>query len=160
VNIDALWVAALSVAGMLMLSNTFLSGAAAGHVLAAMNRRRADRVHLLEESNSDLATRFFVRPVARRCRCDPSPGSPASAARLDDCRRKAIPIGVFATTVLIIALIEMWMGSAPIATESVTAAKAQTSSGAISPIELTLKNSKSLPDAYHGGDYTHLYRIR
>ena len=71
-----------------------------------------------------------------------------------------MPIGIFATMALIIALIEMWMRSAPIATESVTAAKVQTSSGAISPIELTLKNSKSLPDAYHGGDYTHVYRNR
>jgi hypothetical protein len=71
-----------------------------------------------------------------------------------------MPIGIFTTTVLIIALIEMSMRSAPITPESVTAAKARTSSGAISLIELTSKNSKSLPDAYHGGDYTHVYRNR
>ena len=72
--------------------------------------------------------------------------------------RKAI--GVFATMALMIALIEVSMRSAPVATESATAAKVQTLSRAISPIELTLKNSKSLPDAYHGGDYTHVYRNR
>ncbi len=71
-----------------------------------------------------------------------------------------MPIGIFATIALVIALIEMWISSAPVATESITAAKAYTSSGVISPIELTLKNSKSLPDAYHGGDYTHVYRNR
>jgi hypothetical protein len=52
-----------------------------------------------------------------------------------------MPIGIFATMALIIALIEMWMRSAPVATGSVTAAKVHTSSGAVSPIELTLKNS-------------------
>ena len=72
--------------------------------------------------------------------------------------RKAI--GIFATMALMIALIEMWMRSAPVATESATAAKVQTLSSAISPIKLTLKNSKSLPNAYRGGDYTHIYRNR
>ncbi len=71
-----------------------------------------------------------------------------------------MPLCTFATMALVIALIEMWMSSALVATASVTAAKAQTSSGAISPIELTLKNSKLLPDAYRAGDYTHVYRNR
>jgi len=59
-------------------------------------------------------------------------------------------IRIFATLAVIIALIETWMRPAPVATESITAAKVQTSSGPISPIEFTLKNSESLPDAYHG----------
>ena len=69
-------------------------------------------------------------------------------------------IRIFATLAVIIALIETWMRPAPVATESITAAKVQTSSGPISPIEFTLKNSESLPDAYHGGDYTPVYRNR
>jgi hypothetical protein len=54
----------------------------------------------------------------------------------------------------------MWLRFAPITTEAVTAAKVQPLSNAISPFELTLKNSKSPPDGYHGGDYTHVYRNR
>jgi hypothetical protein len=69
-------------------------------------------------------------------------------------------IGVFATMALIIALIGMWLRFAPVTTEAVTAAEVQPLSNAISPFELTLKNGKSLPDGYHGGDYTHVYRHR
>jgi hypothetical protein len=69
-------------------------------------------------------------------------------------------IGVFAMIALIIALIGMWLRFAPIATEAMTAAEVQPLSNAISPFELTLKNGKSLPDGYHGGDYTHIYRNR
>jgi hypothetical protein len=69
-------------------------------------------------------------------------------------------IGVFAMMALIIALIGMWLRFAPITTEAVTAAEVQPLSNAISPFELTLKNGKSPPDGYHGGDYTHIYRNR
>jgi hypothetical protein len=67
---------------------------------------------------------------------------------------------VFVMAALIVALIGMWLRFAPITTEAVTAAKVQPLSNAISPFELTLKNSKSPPDGYHGGDYTHVYRNR
>jgi hypothetical protein len=69
-------------------------------------------------------------------------------------------ISVFAMTALIIALIGMWLKFAPITTEAVTAAEVQPSSNAISPVELTLKNGKSLPDGDQRGDYTHVYRNR
>jgi hypothetical protein len=72
--------------------------------------------------------------------------------------RKAI--GVFATMALIIALIGISMRSAPVAMEPVTAAGFRPSTGAISPYELTLNYGKSLPDARHTGDYTHVYRSR
>jgi hypothetical protein len=71
-----------------------------------------------------------------------------------------MPIRIFATLAVIIALIETSMRPAPVATESITAAKVQTSSKPVSPVELTLKNSELLPDAYRGGDYTHVYRNR
>jgi hypothetical protein len=58
---------------------------------------------------------------------------------------------------LIIALIGMWLRFAPVTTEAV---EVQPLSNAISPFELTLKNGKSLPDGYHGSDYTHVYRNR
>ncbi len=61
--------------------------------------------------------------------------------------RKAV--GVFATTALIIALIGMWVRSAPVATESVTAAGVKLSTGAISPFELMSKNRKALPNQYY-----------
>jgi len=71
-----------------------------------------------------------------------------------------MPLRIFATMTLVIALIEMSMRSAPVATESVTTAEAQALGSAISPFELTLKNIRPLPDAYHGGDYAHVYRNR
>jgi hypothetical protein len=61
--------------------------------------------------------------------------------------RKAI--GVFATMALIVALIGMWMRFAPVATESVTAAGVQPSTGAISPFELMSRSSKALPNQYY-----------
>jgi hypothetical protein len=61
--------------------------------------------------------------------------------------RKAI--GVFLTVALIIALVGMWMRSAPVATESVTAAAAQPPAGAISPFELMSKSRKALPNQYY-----------
>jgi hypothetical protein len=69
-------------------------------------------------------------------------------------------IGVSATMALIIALIGMWLRFAAVTTEAVTATEVQPLSNAISPFELTLKNGKSLPDGYHGGDYTHVFRNR
>jgi len=69
-------------------------------------------------------------------------------------------VGVFTTMALIIALIGIWMRSAPVATESMTAARLRPSTGPISPFELTLKDGKLLPNAYHGGDYTHVHRNR
>jgi hypothetical protein len=66
-------------------------------------------------------------------------------------------IGVFATMALIITLIGMWLRFALVTTEAV---EVQAVSNAISPFELTVKNGKSLPDCYHGGDYTHVYRNR
>jgi hypothetical protein len=67
---------------------------------------------------------------------------------------------IFAMTALIVALIGMWLRFAPVTTEAVTAAEVQPLSNAIYPFELTLKNGTSLPDGYHGGDYTHVYRNR
>ena len=58
-------------------------------------------------------------------------------------------VGVFVTMALIIALMGMWVRSAPIATESVTAAGDQSSTGAISPFELMSKNHKALPNQYY-----------
>jgi hypothetical protein len=67
---------------------------------------------------------------------------------------------VFATMALIIALIEIWIRSAVVATQSVTAAEIRPSGAAISSSELTLKSAKSLPDGYRGGDYMHVYLNR
>jgi hypothetical protein len=66
-------------------------------------------------------------------------------------------IGVFVTMALIVAVIGIWLRFEPVTTEAVTAAEVQAVSNAISPLELTLRNGKCLPDAYHGGDYTHVY---
>ena len=61
--------------------------------------------------------------------------------------RKAI--GVFLTIAVIIAFVGMWMRFAPVATESVTAAAVQPSTGAISPSELMSKSDKALPNQYY-----------
>jgi hypothetical protein len=61
--------------------------------------------------------------------------------------RKAIAVSV--TTVLIFALIGMWMRFAPVANESVTAAGVQPSSGVISPFELMSGSSNALPKQYY-----------
>ena len=66
-------------------------------------------------------------------------------------------ISVFATMALIVAVIGTWSRFAPVAPEPVTAAGVQAASNAISPLELALRNGESLPDAYHGGDYKHVY---
>ena len=71
----------------------------------------------------------------------------ASNLRHEVIMRKAIAVSV--TTVLIFALIGMWMRFAPVATESVTAPGAQPSSGAISPFELMSGSSKALPKQYY-----------
>jgi len=65
--------------------------------------------------------------------------------------RKAL--AVFVTMALIIALVGMWVKSAPVATESVTAVGVETPTGAISPFELTLKNRKALPDQYYADPF-------
>jgi hypothetical protein len=65
--------------------------------------------------------------------------------------RKAV--GVFLTMALIIALVGMWMRSAPVATESVTAAGVQPSTAAISPFELMSRSSKALPSQYYGDPF-------
>jgi len=75
----------------------------------------------------------------------------AEKVRREDMMSKAI--SVFAT----IAIIGMWLRFGPVTTEAMTGAEVQTVRNAISPLELTLSNGKSLPDAYHGGDYTHVY---
>jgi hypothetical protein len=61
--------------------------------------------------------------------------------------RKAI--GVFVTMALIIALVGMWMRSAPVATESVAAAGVKPPTGAISPLELMSRSSKTLTNQYY-----------
>jgi hypothetical protein len=61
--------------------------------------------------------------------------------------RKAI--GVFATIALIVALVGMWMRFAPVASEPATAAGVKLPTGAISPLELMSRSSKTLPSQYH-----------
>jgi len=65
--------------------------------------------------------------------------------------RKAI--AVFATTALIIVLIGIWMRLAPVATEAVTAAPVQPSTGAILPFELMSTSSKALPSQYYSDPF-------
>jgi hypothetical protein len=60
---------------------------------------------------------------------------------------------VFATMALIIAAVAMWLSFAPVATESVTAAAVEPSTGAISPFELTLRNGKTLPHQYYADPF-------
>jgi hypothetical protein len=61
--------------------------------------------------------------------------------------RKAV--GVLATVALIAALAGIWVRFGPVATEAVTAAGVQPSTGAISPLELMSRSSKTLPSQYY-----------
>ena len=65
--------------------------------------------------------------------------------------RKAIAVSV--TTALIIALIGMWMRSAPVATKAATAAGIKPSTGTISSFELTSGNRKAPASAYPESDF-------
>jgi hypothetical protein len=56
---------------------------------------------------------------------------------------------VFATMAVIIALIGMWVRFAPIATQSVTAERAEPSARMIAPFELMSRTSKALPNQYY-----------
>jgi hypothetical protein len=66
-------------------------------------------------------------------------------------------IGVFATMALIVAVIGIWLRFEPVATEPMTAAGAQAVSNPIFPLELMLKYGESIPAAFQGVDYTHVY---
>ena len=56
---------------------------------------------------------------------------------------------VFATMAVIIALIGMWVRFAPVATQSLTAERAEPSARMISPFELMSRTSKALPNQYY-----------
>jgi hypothetical protein len=65
--------------------------------------------------------------------------------------RKAV--GIFATMALIIALIEIWMRSAPVATESATAVGVQPSPGAVSRFELMSRNHEAPASEHAESDF-------
>ena len=62
-------------------------------------------------------------------------------------------VGVLATIALIAALIGIWVRFGPVATEAVTAAGVQPSTGAIHPLELMSRSSKELPSQYYGDPF-------